>query len=249
MESPFPNRPQRYVPAASAARCIDHVTITAANPQGDAEWYRDTLGHRFMEYTVIPDRPDFPVFCMTTVCERSHDLGIVWDPTPVRGRINHFAYFVDSSDDLLARRRRAAQPGRRDRVRSRQARDGRAGLPVRPRPERHARRDQRRRLPELRARLGDGPLRAPAGLERVLQEPRDAAFDVRVVPARCRRRRRADDREAQRRRPACSSDERRRDSEPDAPTRRQGVAARAARARRHPLDGLDPDAARGRSTR
>ena len=96
MESPFPNRPQRYVPRGIAARCIDHVTITAANPQGDAEWYRDTLGHRFMEYTVIPDRPDFPVFCMTTVCERAHDLGIVWDPTPVPGRINHFAYFVGS---------------------------------------------------------------------------------------------------------------------------------------------------------
>ena len=101
MESPFPNRPQRYVPRGVAARCIDHVTITAANPLGDAEWYRDTLGHRFMEYTVIPDRPDFPVFCMTTVCERSHDLGIVWDPTPVPGRINHFAYFVDSREELL----------------------------------------------------------------------------------------------------------------------------------------------------
>ena len=101
MESPFPNRPQRYLPRGIAARCIDHVTITAANPRGDAEWYRDTLGHRFMEYTVIPDRPDFPVFCMTTVCERSHDLGIVWDPTPVPGRINHFAYFVDSREALL----------------------------------------------------------------------------------------------------------------------------------------------------
>jgi catechol 2,3-dioxygenase len=104
MESPFPNRPQRYVPRGVAARCIDHVTITAADPRGDSEWYRDTLGHRWMEYTVIPDRPDFPVFCMTTVCERSHDLGIVWDPTPVPGRINHFAYFLDTSDDL----RRAA---------------------------------------------------------------------------------------------------------------------------------------------
>jgi catechol 2,3-dioxygenase len=101
MESPFPNRPQRYVPRGVAARCIDHVTITAANPAGDSEWYRDTLGHRWMEYTTIPDRPDFPVFCMTTTCERAHDLGIVWDPTPVTGRINHMAYFVDSREELL----------------------------------------------------------------------------------------------------------------------------------------------------
>ena len=28
-------------------------------------------------------------------------LGIVWDPTPVPGRVNHFAYFVDSRESLL----------------------------------------------------------------------------------------------------------------------------------------------------
>lgn len=101
MESPFPNRPQRYVPRGAALRCIDHVTIASANPLGDTEWYRDMLGHRFMEYTVIPERPDFPVFVMTTVCERSHDLGIVWDPSGATGRVNHFAYFVDGRDELL----------------------------------------------------------------------------------------------------------------------------------------------------
>ena len=79
LASPFPNRPQRYVPRGAALRCIDHVTIATADPEGDIRWYRDTLGHRYMEYTVIPDRPDFVVFGMTTVCERSHDLGVVWD--------------------------------------------------------------------------------------------------------------------------------------------------------------------------
>jgi len=101
MESPFPNRPQRYVPRGVAARCLDHVTIATADPEGDVNWYRDTLGHRYMEYTVTPDRPDFVVFAMTTVCERAHDLGVVWDPSGVPGRINHLAYFVDSREELL----------------------------------------------------------------------------------------------------------------------------------------------------
>jgi catechol 2,3-dioxygenase len=100
-ESPFPNRPQVFVPRGVGARCIDHVTIATSNPGGDAEWMRDTLGHRYMEYTVIPDRPDFVVFCMTTTCERAHDLGMAWDPTPARGRINHFAYYVENTDNLL----------------------------------------------------------------------------------------------------------------------------------------------------
>lgn len=100
-ESPYPNRPQRYVPRGAALRCLDHVTIATENPLGDTEWYRDTLGHRFMEFTTTPDRRDFPVFTMTTVCERSHDLGIVWDPSGIRGRVNHLAYFVDSREELL----------------------------------------------------------------------------------------------------------------------------------------------------
>lgn len=101
MESPFPNRPQRWVPRGVSARCIDHVTITTPDPAGDAAWYRDTLGHRYTEYTVIPERPDFVVFCFTTTCERGHDLGLVWDPTPARGRINHMAYFVETREALL----------------------------------------------------------------------------------------------------------------------------------------------------
>ena len=101
LASPFPNRPQRYVPRGAALRCIDHVPVATADPETDARWLRETLGHRYMEYTVIPERPDFVVFAMTTVCERSHDMGLVWDPSGVPARINHVAYFVDSREELL----------------------------------------------------------------------------------------------------------------------------------------------------
>jgi catechol 2,3-dioxygenase len=101
LESPFPNRPQRFVPRGVAARQIDHVTVATADPGADAAWYNEALGHRFMEYTVIPDRPDWIVFAMTTVCERAHDMGLVWDPSPIRGRLNHVAFWVDSRGELL----------------------------------------------------------------------------------------------------------------------------------------------------
>ncbi|HEY1777214.1 MAG TPA: VOC family protein [Solirubrobacteraceae bacterium] len=100
-ESSFPNRPQRFDPRGAAARCLDHVTIAASDPASEAAWYRDTLGHRYMEYTVAPDAPDHVVFAMTTVCERAHDLGIVWDPTPARGRVNHLSYWVASNAELV----------------------------------------------------------------------------------------------------------------------------------------------------
>ena len=102
--SVFPNKPQRFNPRGVAARCIDHVTIASKDIMTDVAWVRDTLGHRFMEYTVLDDKPDFVVFAMTTVCERAHDLGLVPDFSGVPGRINHVAFWVDQREDI----RRAA---------------------------------------------------------------------------------------------------------------------------------------------
>jgi catechol 2,3-dioxygenase len=67
----------------------------------DTCWYRDTLGFRFMEYTVPDDIPDLVVFTQTTTNEKSHDLGFVADFSGVPGRLNHVAFFVPEVKDLL----------------------------------------------------------------------------------------------------------------------------------------------------
>lgn len=100
MESPFPDRPQRYVPRGVAPRQIDHVTVATADPLGDAGFYRDTLEYTFTEYTTLDDA-DVPIFAMVTTNEKSHDLGLVIDASPARGRIHHFAWWVDSRDELV----------------------------------------------------------------------------------------------------------------------------------------------------
>lgn len=100
MESSFPDRPQRYVPRGVYPRQIDHVTLATADPLGDAEWYRDTLAFTFTEYTVL-DHADVPVFAMCTNNEKSHDLGLLIDQSPARGRIHHFAWWVDSREELI----------------------------------------------------------------------------------------------------------------------------------------------------
>ncbi len=97
--STFPNRPQRLPAHPIAPRYLDHVTINSPDIWADAEWYRDTLGHRFMEYTTPPGA-ELVVFAMLTVCERSHDLGLVPEMSPVRGRFNHVAFWLDQRDDL-----------------------------------------------------------------------------------------------------------------------------------------------------
>lgn len=100
MESPFPDRPQRYAPRGIAPRQIDHVTVMTSDPLRDAAWYRDTLAYTFTEYTVL-DHADVAVFAMVTNNEKSHDLGLILDQTGVAGRIHHLAFWVDSREDLL----------------------------------------------------------------------------------------------------------------------------------------------------
>lgn len=103
----YPNRAQRFKPRGVAARSLDHVTIATPDVLADARWLGDTLGHRYMEETIADPEAnlgDTVVFAMTTICERSHDLGLVADFSGATGRINHFAYWVDQREDL----RRAA---------------------------------------------------------------------------------------------------------------------------------------------
>lgn len=98
--SPYPNRPQAYRPRGAAPRQIDHITVMSADPLGEAQWHRDTLGFTFTEYTVL-DEADVPVFAMLTNNEKSHDLGLIVDQSGVPGRLHHISYWVDSRDELL----------------------------------------------------------------------------------------------------------------------------------------------------
>ena len=101
MESPFPDRPQRFVPRGVAPRQIDHVTVLTKDPVGHAEWFRDTLGSTFTEYTMLNEETDLVVFAMSTNNEKSHDLGLILDQSDVPGRLHHVAWWVDSRDELL----------------------------------------------------------------------------------------------------------------------------------------------------
>ncbi|MFT3863222.1 MAG: VOC family protein [Solirubrobacterales bacterium] len=97
----YPNRPQRYVPRGVAARSLDHVTITSPDVMADVDWYRDNLGHRFTEYIVAEEDPDFVIFAMTTTVHLAHDMAIVADPAGAKQRVNHVAFWVDQREELL----------------------------------------------------------------------------------------------------------------------------------------------------
>lgn len=97
----FPHRPQRFRPRGVAVRHIDHVTVPTVDIMADAAFRRDTLGFRFTGWTSAPHDHDLCVFAQCTTNEQQHDLGLVPELTPLRGRYNHLAYWLDQRTDVL----------------------------------------------------------------------------------------------------------------------------------------------------
>jgi catechol 2,3-dioxygenase len=109
--SAFPARASAFRPRGLAPRQLDHLTVVTADPLGDAHWYADNLGYRFMEYTGLDENPDLTVFAMVTTNEKSHDLGLVVDLSGARGRVHHLAFWVDSVADVLRAADHAMETG------------------------------------------------------------------------------------------------------------------------------------------
>lgn len=99
-ESQYPDRPERRSSHSAAPRFLDHVTITASDVDGFADWYSETLGFRIMARTYLDQAP-VNVFTVLTTNEKSHDLGVVLDTSPVAGRVHHIAFWSDHPEDLV----------------------------------------------------------------------------------------------------------------------------------------------------
>ena len=96
----YPDRPDKRSSVAGAPRQLDHVTIAANDVDGFAQWYNEVLGFRIMARTELDEAP-ISVFSVLTTNEKSHDLGVVLDGSDRAGRVNHYAFWVDTREELL----------------------------------------------------------------------------------------------------------------------------------------------------
>ncbi|MFE4468619.1 VOC family protein [Leifsonia sp. NPDC056824] len=96
----YPDRPEKRSKVAGAPRQLDHVTIATSDVDGFAQWYNDVLGFRIMARTVLDEAP-ISIFSVLTTNEKSHDLGVVLDGSTRAGRVNHYAFWVDTYEELL----------------------------------------------------------------------------------------------------------------------------------------------------
>ncbi|MCZ4302509.1 MULTISPECIES: VOC family protein [Microbacterium] len=96
----YPDRPEKRSKIAGAPRQLDHVTVATSDVDAFVKWYVDVLGFRFMARTVLDEAP-ISVFSVLTTNEKSHDLGVVLDGSTRAGRVNHYAFWVDTREELL----------------------------------------------------------------------------------------------------------------------------------------------------
>ncbi|BDZ44446.1 VOC family protein [Naasia aerilata] len=96
----YPDRPEKRSKVAGAPRQLDHVTVATSDVDAFAAWYNDVLGFRIMARTVLDEAP-ISVFSVLTTNEKSHDLGVVLDGSTRAGRVNHYAFWVDTREELL----------------------------------------------------------------------------------------------------------------------------------------------------
>ena len=98
--SQYPDRPNRRSAVAGAPRQLDHVTVATKDVDAFAAWYSEVLGFRIMARTVLDELP-ISVFSVLTTNEKSHDLGVVLDGSTAAGRVNHYAFWVDTREELF----------------------------------------------------------------------------------------------------------------------------------------------------
>jgi len=96
----YPDRPEKRSTVAGAPRQLDHVTIACSDVDAFAQWYNEVLGFRIMARTLLDEAP-LSVFSVLTTNEKSHDLGVVLDGSTRAGRVNHYAFWVDTREELL----------------------------------------------------------------------------------------------------------------------------------------------------
>jgi catechol 2,3-dioxygenase len=96
----YPDRPEKRSRVAGAPRQLDHVTIATSSVDDFVAWYNRVLGFRIMARTILDEAP-ISVFSVLTTNEKSHDLGVVLDGSTRAGRINHYAFWVDTREELL----------------------------------------------------------------------------------------------------------------------------------------------------
>jgi catechol 2,3-dioxygenase len=93
------NVPQRYVGRGAAVKRLDHVNLLAADVTANRRFAQEQLGFRLYEQIVLDDGIESGAWMSLTIA--AHELIYVADMAGLGGRLHHFAFFVDTREEVL----------------------------------------------------------------------------------------------------------------------------------------------------
>jgi catechol 2,3-dioxygenase len=93
------NVPQRYVGRGAAVKRLDHVNLLAADIGACRRFASEQLGFRTYEQIINDDGTEVGAWMSLTIA--AHELIYVLDHARASGRLHHFAFFVDTREELL----------------------------------------------------------------------------------------------------------------------------------------------------
>ncbi len=93
------NVPQRNVGRGAAVKRLDHVNLLAADVTANRRFAQEQLGFRLYEQIVLDDGAESGAWMSLTIA--AHELIYVADMAGLSGRLHHFAFFVDTREEVL----------------------------------------------------------------------------------------------------------------------------------------------------
>jgi catechol 2,3-dioxygenase len=93
------NVPQRYIGRGAAVKRLDHVNLLAKDVAANRRFAAEQLGFRTYEQIIDDDGSETGAWMSLTIA--AHELIYVADHARLSGRLHHFAFFVDTREELL----------------------------------------------------------------------------------------------------------------------------------------------------
>jgi catechol 2,3-dioxygenase len=93
------NVPQRHVDRGAAVKRIDHVNLLAADVAANRRFAQEQLGFRLYEQVILDSGEEAGAWMSLTIA--AHELIYVADHARASERLHHFAWFVDTREELL----------------------------------------------------------------------------------------------------------------------------------------------------
>jgi catechol 2,3-dioxygenase len=93
------NVPQRFTGRGAAVKRLDHINLLAKDVEANRRFAEDLLGYRLYEAIRLNDGTESGAWMSLSIM--AHELIYVADHAGLNGRLHHFAFWVDTREEML----------------------------------------------------------------------------------------------------------------------------------------------------